>query len=79
MQAHYYNLKLQKHPSDLTKFARQCGWYIFIRLLFRMAVLGDIFQQIINEMFKGLPNVFGIADDTLIVGYDADGRDCDNT
>ena len=25
--------------------------------------------------FKDLPNVFGIADDILIVGYDSDGKD----
>ena len=30
-------------------------------------------------MLKDLPNVFGIADDILIVGYNADGRDYDKT
>ena len=29
----------------------------------------------IDEIFKGMPNVFGIADDILIAGYDADGID----
>ena len=36
-------------------------------------------QQKIDEKFKDLCNVFGIADDTLIVGNDADGRDQDRT
>ena len=29
----------------------------------------------IDEIFKDLPNVFGIADDILVVGYDSDGND----
>ena len=33
----------------------------------------------ISEIFKDVPNVFGIVDDTLIVGYDVDGRDHSET
>ena len=36
-----------------------------------------MFQKKIIKIFKGLPNVFGIADDILIVGSNADGRDHD--
>ena len=36
-----------------------------------------MFQRKIDEIFKGLPNVFGIADDILVVGYDIDGKDLD--
>ena len=36
-------------------------------------------QQKIRKIFKDLPNVFGIEDDILIAGYDADGRDHDRT
>ena len=32
----------------------------------------------IDEIFKELTNVFHIADDILIVGYDVDGKDHDN-
>ena len=32
-----------------------------------------------DEIFKGLTNVFDIADDILVVGNDADGRDHDET
>ena len=31
------------------------------------------------EIFKDLPNVFGIADDILVVGYDSNGKDHDET
>ena len=36
-----------------------------------------MFQQKINEIFKNLLNVFGIADDILVVGYDSDVKDHD--
>ena len=32
-----------------------------------------------NEIFKDMPNVFGLADDILIVRYNVDGRDDDRT
>ena len=38
-----------------------------------------MFQQKFNEIFKDLPNVFGIADDILVNGYDSDGKDHDET
>ena len=34
-------------------------------------------QWEIDEIFKGLPNIFCIADDILIVSYDVDDRDHD--
>ena len=37
------------------------------------------FQGKTVEIFKGLPNVFGIADDKLVIGYYDDGRDHGNT
>ena len=38
-----------------------------------------MFQRKIDEIFKDLPNAFGIADDTLVVGYDVDGKDHNNS
>ena len=37
-----------------------------------------MFQTKMDEIYKELPHVFGIAYDILIVGYD-DGRDHENT
>ena len=31
-------------------------------------------QRKIDEIFKVLPNVFGNADDSLVLGYDVDGN-----
>ena len=36
-----------------------------------------MFQWKIDEIFNDMPNVFGTVDNTLIVGYDNDGRDHD--
>ena len=34
-----------------------------------------MYQGKIDEIFKELPNVFGIANDILVVGFDDDGGD----
>ena len=41
------------------------------------APAGDMFQRKIDEIFNDMPNVFGITDDILVVGYEDDGRDHD--
>ena len=38
-----------------------------------------MFQQKIDEIFNDMPNVFGITDDILVLGYNDDGRDHDDT
>ena len=38
-----------------------------------------MFQRKIDEIFKELSNMFGIADDIIVVGYDTDGKDHDET
>ena len=38
-----------------------------------------MFQSKIDEMFKDMPNVFGIVDHLLVTGYEADGKDHDET
>ena len=36
-----------------------------------------MFQRKIDEIFKDLPNEFSIVNDTLVAGYEADGKDHD--
>ena len=38
-----------------------------------------MFHRKIDEIFNDLPNVFRIADDILVAGYEADGKDHDKT
>ena len=56
-------------------FACQFGRYRCKRLQFRAAPVGDMFQRKNDKIFKDLPNVVGIADDILVVGYKVDGDD----
>ena len=73
----YHNLKLDKHSSYLTMFACQFGRYRYKHLPFGAVPVGNMFQCKIDEIFNDIPNVFGIADDILVVGYDKDGTDHD--
>ena len=41
--------------------------------------MGNMFQHNIDETFNDIPNVFGIADNILVIGYDKDGTDHDKT
>ena len=73
----YHNFKLDKRSLYLTICACQFDRYRYKRLPFGAAPMGDMFQHKIDEIFKNLPNVFGIANDILVVGYDTDGKDQD--
>ena len=55
----------------------QNGGYRFTRQPFGVMSAGGMFQQKINKIFKDLPNLYGIADDIVIVEYKPDGRDHD--
>ena len=73
----YHNLKLDKQSSYLTTFACPFGRYRYKWLPFRAMPAGDMFQCKIDEIFNDMPNVFGIADNILVIGYDKDGTDHD--
>ena len=57
--------------------ACQFGRYRYKWLPFGTALAGDTFQRRIDEIFKELPIVFSIADDILVVGNEADGKEND--
>ena len=44
-----------------------------------MVPAGDKFQKKTDELFSGMPDDFGIADDFLFAGFDEQGRDHDPT
>ena len=73
----YHNLKLDKQSSYLTTFACPFGRYRYKQLPFAAAPVGNMFQHKIDEIFNDMPNVFGIADDILVIGYDKDRTDHD--
>ena len=73
----YHNLKLDKQSSYLTTFSCPFGKYQYKWLLLRATLAGNMFQWKIDKIFSDMPNVFGIADDILVIGYDKDGADHD--
>ena len=75
----YHNLKLDKKSSYFTMFACQFGSYRYKWLPFGAASAGNMFQRKSDEIFNDMPNVFGIADDILAAGYEAGGKDHDET
>ena len=69
----YHNLKLDMQSSYSTTFSCLFGRYHYNCLLFEAVLAGNMFQRKIDEIFNDIPNVFGIADDILVIGYDRDG------
>ena len=52
-----------------------CGQFCFLRLPFGLWCLSDIFQCKIDNLFHDIEIAFGIADDMIQWGYEADGSD----
>ena len=73
----YHNLWLDTQSSYLTTFACPFGRYCYQCLPFRAVPVGDMFQRKIDEIFNDTPNVFGTADNILVIGYDKDRADHD--
>ena len=71
----YHNLRLDTQSSYLTTFTCPFGRYHYKSLPFGAALVGDMFQCKINEIFNNMPNVFGIADNIFVIGYEKDGAD----
>ena len=73
----YHNLQLDTMLSCLTTFMCPFGSYWYKCLPLRAVPVGDMFQHKIDKIFNDMPNVFGIADDILVIGYDKEGKDHD--
>ena len=75
----YHNIKLDNQSSYLTMFACPFGRYRYKHLPFGAVLVGNMFQHKIDGTFNDIPNVFGIAYDILVIGYDKEGTDHDET
>ena len=60
----YYIFKPDDKSSYLTTFLCLFNRYQYVRLA------GDMFQKKVDALYSGMPNVFGIADEILIAGFD---------
>ena len=73
MSSSYHNLKLDKQSSYLTTFSCPFGRYQYKHLPFGAVPVGNMFQ--IDKIFNDMPNVFGIADNILVIGYNKNRAD----
>ena len=73
----YHNLQLDTKSLHLTAFICLFGRYHYKCLPFGTAPVGDMFQHKIDEIFSDMPNMVGIMDDILVIGYGENGADHD--
>ena len=73
----YHNLWLDMQSSYLTAFTCLFGRYCYKHLPFGAVPVGNMFQRKFDEIFNDIPNIFGTADNILVIGYDKDGADHD--
>lgn len=64
----YWHVELDDESSRLCTFNTPFGRYRFKRLPFGVVLSQDIFQRKLDDVYKNIPNVTGIADDIVICG-----------
>ena len=64
----YWHVELDYDSSLLCTFNTPFGRYRFKRLPFGIVVSQDIFQRKLDDVYKNIPNVTGIADDIIVFG-----------
>ena len=73
----YHNLKPNEKSLFSNIFLSIWQVSVYITLPFGTAPAGNMFNKTIDESFNDIANVFGIADDILIAGFDVCGSDHD--
>ena len=64
----YWHVELDDDSSFPCTFNTPFGRYRFKRLPFGVILSQDIFQRKLDEVYRGIPNVMGIADDIVVCG-----------
>ena len=64
----YWHVELDHESSLLCTFNTPFGRYRFKRLPFGIVVSQDVFQRKLDDIYKKIPNVTGIADDIIVFG-----------
>ena len=71
----YWYVELDHESSLLCTFNTPFGRYRFKRLPFGIVVSQDIFQRKLDDIYKKIPNVTGIADDIIVFGSTEEEHD----
>ena len=77
MNKGYWHEALDAESQLLTTFNTEEGRFCFTVMPFGTTVAGDVFQRKLDTIINKVPQVTGIADDLMIVGYEEDGSDHD--
>ena len=64
----YKQLHLDEESEDLTTVNTHKGFYKYTRLPFGVASTPSMFQQVMDTVLQGLPNVLCYLDDVLVTG-----------
>ena len=68
------NIHTVRFHLFLTTFACNLGRYRYERLSLGAVSTGDMFQEKIDEIFKVMPNLFGIVDNIMTEHYEEYSR-----
>ncbi|KAL9977016.1 hypothetical protein ACROYT_G014376 [Oculina patagonica] len=71
----YWHVELDHESSFLCTFNTPFGRYRFKRLPFGIVVSQDIFQRMLDNIYKNIPNVTGIADNIIVFGSTEEEHD----
>ena len=71
----YWHVELDHESSLMCTFNTPFGRYRFKRLPFGINVSQDIFQRKLDDIYKKIPNVTGIADDIIVFGSTEEEHD----
>ena len=61
------NVKLYEHSSYSTTFSYPFGRYRYTWLPFGVALVGNIFPRKIGKLLQGLPNMFDISSQVILL------------
>ena len=75
----FWHVGIDEQSSLLTTFNTQYGRYRWLRMPFRIAPAPEVFLQKLHQTIEGLPGIFPIADDVLIVGEGANDEEANKS
>ena len=73
----FWHIELDKSSSKLTTFGTPYGRYRWNRMPFGIAPAPEIFQRWLDSAVQGIPGIYTVADDILVIGKgipDTDAR-----
>lgn len=68
LKAAFHHVRLAKASRDITTFMTESGMYRFKRLVFGVNCAPEIFQRVMENILRDIPNVIIFIDDILIYG-----------